>query len=229
VNGRRTNGIFFDSAILNDEWAKPAIDYPPSSTLRPPPNSNETGTDIIGVIHRKGHAFTLEIIHVQRGRCAAVLWRIHELELARARRNKVRRAVLVTERVTTDHDRVDPSRYGPRDTLEDDWFAEDGATDDVADLCARKESGRRATSAKGAVMRTERMKKECGKKSGSARTEGCEPLLVRDPHSPPPGASTYGAIGRAPHLLQLEFLHPRLIWRDGCALNTDVVLEDRLG
>jgi len=172
VNGRRTNGIFFDSAILNDEWAKPAIDYPPPSTLRPPPNSNGTRTHFIGVIHRKGHAFTLEIIHVQRGRCAAVLWRIHELELARARRNKVRRAVLVAERVTANHDRLDPSRYGPRDALEDDWFAEDGATDDVADLCARKGSGRRATSAKGAVVRTERLERECDKKSRGARTDG---------------------------------------------------------
>ena len=103
------------------------------------------GTNVIGVIHRKGHAFTLEIVHVQRGRCAAVLWRIHELQLqvARARRDKVRRTVLVAERVTADHDGLDPSGYGPRDALEDDRLAEDGATEDVANLCAGKGSRRK--------------------------------------------------------------------------------------
>ena len=41
--------------------------------------------------------------------------------------------------------------------------------------------------------------------------------------------STYGAIGRAPHLLQLEFFHALFVWRDGRALDADIVLEDRLG
>jgi hypothetical protein len=41
--------------------------------------------------------------------------------------------------------------------------------------------------------------------------------------------STYGAIGRAPHLLQLEFFHALLVWRDGRALDADIVLENRLG
>jgi hypothetical protein len=41
--------------------------------------------------------------------------------------------------------------------------------------------------------------------------------------------STYGAIGRAPHLLQLEFLYALLVWRDCRALDTDIVLENRLG
>ena len=40
---------------------------------------------------------------------------------------------------------------------------------------------------------------------------------------------TYGAIGRTPHLLQLELLHARLVRRDGRALDADIVLEDRLG
>lgn len=87
------------------------------------------------------------------------MWRIHELELARARRNKVCRTVLVAERVAADHDRLDPSGYGPWDALEDDRFAEDGATENIADLCTSKGKGRtgeRATSAKGAVAKTER-------------------------------------------------------------------------
>ena len=34
MNGRQTNGNFFESAILNDEWAKPAIDCPTPCTLK---------------------------------------------------------------------------------------------------------------------------------------------------------------------------------------------------
>ena len=40
--------------------------------------------------------------------------------------------------------------------------------------------------------------------------------------------STYGSIGRAPHLLQLEFFYALLVWRDGRALDSDVVLENSL-
>jgi len=40
---------------------------------------------------------------------------------------------------------------------------------------------------------------------------------------------TYGAIGRAPHLLQLKFFYACLVRRDGCALDADVVFEDRFG
>ena len=41
--------------------------------------------------------------------------------------------------------------------------------------------------------------------------------------------STYGAIGRSPHLLQLEFFYALLVWRDGRALDADIVLENCLG
>ena len=37
------------------------------------------------------------------------------------------------------------------------------------------------------------------------------------------------AIGRQPHLLELEFLHSLLVWCDGRALDTDRVLLDGLG
>jgi uncharacterized protein (DUF983 family) len=38
-----------------------------------------------------------------------------------------------------------------------------------------------------------------------------------------------GAVGRQPHLLELELLHSLLIWCDGCALDTNRVLLDGLG
>ena len=91
-------------------------------------------TDIISVVHGKGDAFALEIIHVQLGRFAAVLRRIHELELPRARRKEVRCTVLIAERMAADNDGLHPSWDGSRNALEDDWLAEDGAAEDVADL-----------------------------------------------------------------------------------------------
>ena len=38
-----------------------------------------------------------------------------------------------------------------------------------------------------------------------------------------------GAVGRLPHLLEVEFLHPRLVRGDGGALDADAVPLDRLG
>ncbi len=52
---------------------------------------------------------------------------------------------------------------------------------------------------------------------------------AESPRSSPFPSGTYGAIGRAPHLLQLELFDARLVRRDGRALDADVVLEDRLG
>jgi len=43
------------------------------------------------------------------------------------------------------------------------------------------------------------------------------------------GEVTHGAIRTLPHLLQFEFLYPGFIRSDGCAFDSDVVLEDGLG
>ncbi len=102
-------------------------------------------TDVVGVIHRKGDTFALEVIHVLRDRFATAFGRKHELEFPRARCQEIRRTVLIAERVATDDDGLDPSWDGPRNTLEDDWLAEDGAAEDVADLGMGEEatSGRK--------------------------------------------------------------------------------------
>jgi len=163
--------------------------------------SKRKRTDIISVIHSKGDAFALEIIHVQRDRSAAALGRKHELELPWARRQEVRRTVLIAERVAADDDGLDPSWDGSRDALKDDWLAEDGAAEDVADLGTRE----KATSGRGRI-----------------RGERRKPVLW-------PPRCAYGAIGRAPHLLQLEFFHALLVRRDGRALDANIVLENRLG
>jgi hypothetical protein len=100
--------------------------------------------------------------------------------------------------VAADDDGVDPSWDGSRNALKDDWLAEDGATEDVADLREHE-----------------------GKPRQGERTEG----QIRGRRKP----GTYGAIGRTPHLLQLELFHAILIRCDGRALDADVVLENCLG
>ncbi len=104
------------------------------------PRSKDDETDIIRVVHREGNSFAFEVIHVQRSRLAAILGRIHQLELPRAGRDKVRRTILVAERMTADDDGLMPPRNGPRDALEDNRLAEDCATEDVADLCTNATS-----------------------------------------------------------------------------------------
>ena len=96
------------------------------------------GTDVVSVIHRQGDAFALEIIYVLGDWFATALGRKHELELSRARCQEVRRTILIAERVAADDDGLDPSRDGSGNTLEDDWLAEDGAAEDVADLGGRE-------------------------------------------------------------------------------------------
>ena len=98
--------------------------------------AERNGAHLVSVVHRHRHAPALEVVHVERRRRRAVRGRVHELQLPRARRDEVRRAVLVAERVPPDHDGVHPAWYRPRDALEDDRLAEDGAAEDVADLRA---------------------------------------------------------------------------------------------
>ena len=100
------------------------------------------GTDVVSVIHREADAFALEIIHILRDWFSTALGRKHELELPRARCQEVRRTILIAERVAADDDGLDPSWDGSGNTFEDDWLAEDGAAEDVADLGTRE----RATS-----------------------------------------------------------------------------------
>ncbi len=124
---------------MNDEWAKPAIDYPRAALNNVSTNKKKgKGTHVISVIHRKGDAFALEIIHILRDWFATAFGRKHELELPRARCQEVRRTILIAERVAADDDGLDPSWDGSRNTLEDDWLAENGATEDVADLWTRE-------------------------------------------------------------------------------------------
>jgi hypothetical protein len=54
-------------------------------------------------------------------------------QLARARHAEIRRAILVAESVTADHDRIGPAGDQPRHVGYDDRLAEDAAAEDVAD------------------------------------------------------------------------------------------------
>src|SRR4029453_4060355 len=94
-----------------------------------------------------------------RNRLTAVFGGKSDRQLTCAGHLEVRRFVLITMGVAADHDRLGPVWYQPRDVGDDDRFAEDDATQDVAD----------------------------------------------------------GAIGRCPHLLEVELLHPRFIRGEGGA------------
>lgn len=72
----------------------------------------------------------------------------------------------------------------------------------------------------------------------SANDDGLDPAghqagnILADDGFPEHRASkdvTDGAVGRSPHLLQLELLHTLLIWCDGCALDAYIELSDCLG
>ena len=62
--------------------------------------------------------------------------------------------------MAADDDGLDPSWDGPRNTLKDDWLAEDGAAEDVADLGIREgaTSGRRQ---EGRMRNDARKKSQC--------------------------------------------------------------------
>jgi hypothetical protein len=102
---------------------------------------------------------------------------------------EVRRTILIAERVAANDDGLDPSWDGSWNTLEDDWLAEYGAAEDIADLGTRE----RATSGRAGQMRDGEGRRGAGRKAA---------VWIR---------STYGAIGRAPHLFQLEFFHALLV------------------
>ena len=98
-------------------------------------------------------------------------WGPRNLELARAGHDEICGAVLIAERVATDHDGPRPAGHESRHVFANDGLAEHRAAEYVA----------------------------------------------------------YGAVGRLPHLLELELLDSVLVGRDRGALDAHVVLLDRLG
>lgn len=90
-------------------------------------------THLISVVHGHSHSSSLEVVNIHDSRLA-ICRRVHQLQLSGSRCHKVGRAVLVTESVTTDADRVLPSWDRSRNALQHDGLAEDGAADDVTNL-----------------------------------------------------------------------------------------------
>ena len=110
---------------------------------------------LIRVVHRKGDASILEVVHIDLGWFATISRSINELDLSRSWRNKVRRAILhpcqcpavvsgqtsntylVAKRVPANDNRLDPSWYWTGNFLEHNGLTEDGAAEDVADSAVR--------------------------------------------------------------------------------------------
>ena len=129
----------------------------------------EVADRLVQIVHAHGDAAVREIEHLALDHVAILAHPFHG-ELALARDDEVGRLILVAEGVTADHDGVGPARDQPRDVLDHDRLAEDGAAEDVADR----------------------------------------------------------AVGRLPHLLEIEFLHPRLVRGDRRALHANAMLADRV-
>ena len=118
--------------------------------MTPPPSGISTTSCTIGSLPSSGVKVTVKV----PGRSTLML----------------NGAVLVTERVPADDDRLRPARHQSRHVLDDDRRAEDRAAQDVSD----------------------------------------------------------GAVGRQPHLLEVELLDARFVGGDGRALDADPVLLDRV-
>jgi hypothetical protein len=89
---------------------------------------------VVGVVHRHGDTLALEVKDVEGNGGRAVLGLEVEGELTSAGDDKVGRAVLVAESMTTNADGLGPSGDGLGDVLEDDGLTEDGAAKNVTDL-----------------------------------------------------------------------------------------------
>lgn len=99
------------------------------------------------------------------------MWSEYEFSLTSLCEDVVLRAVLVTEGVSADDDRLSPARNESWNIADDDWLAEHSSIQDVSN----------------------------------------------------------GSIWRFPHLLQAELLDTFAVRCDGCALDTDFVLQHSLG
>src|SRR4029453_210543 len=123
------------------------------------------------VVHAHRHATVGgEFRDDMLNRLAAIFWSEGDRELPRTGHLEVSRLVLITVRVTADHDRFSPVGHQSRDVGDNDRLPEDDTPQNVADR----------------------------------------------------------PVGRYPHLLEVELLHPRLIWGDGGALDAGAVLFDRV-
>jgi hypothetical protein len=91
-------------------------------------------TYLVSVVHSHGDTRSLEIVYIHDNLVSTILRGVDKLQLSRSRRDEVRRLVLITESVTSNDDRLNPSWDRFRYPLNDDWLTEDGSVEDVTDL-----------------------------------------------------------------------------------------------
>ena len=97
----------------------------------------EIADRFVEVVHAHGDAGRREIEHFIFEFLAVGADPLHR-QLARTRHLEVGRAILVTEGVTADDDRVGPARNQAGDVLDHDRLAENDAAQDVADRAVRR-------------------------------------------------------------------------------------------
>jgi hypothetical protein len=91
-----TRGIFLAKAILNDEWAKPVIDYGINSVSdqfdqrEARTKGGVINTYLVGVVHGHSHTWSFEVIYIHHRRGRPISRSVHKLELAWSRSDVVR-------------------------------------------------------------------------------------------------------------------------------------------
>ena len=99
-------------------------------------HENNNKTYLISVVHGHRHSGAREIVNTEIYGLA-VGRSVDKLQLARARGHKIAALVLVSECVTTNHNRLDPTRDRSRDLLQKYRLSEYSAIEDVSDGTVR--------------------------------------------------------------------------------------------
>ena len=90
-----TNGIFLARAILNDECAKPVMDYGINSVSdrldqHKAWTTGVIDTYLVGVVHSHSHTWSFEVVYIHHRRGRPISRSIDKLELAWSRSDVVR-------------------------------------------------------------------------------------------------------------------------------------------
>ena len=89
---------------------------------------------LVGVIHAHRNARSFKLVHLHHFLLPSPFRREHQLQRPRSRRNEISTPILITESMSSNDNRLDPPRDGLRNSLEDNWFAENSSSKDIADL-----------------------------------------------------------------------------------------------
>ena len=77
-----------DKAILNEECAKPVMDYK-MTDMRSGILDSFGRAYLVGVVHAHSNTLALKVVHIECGRRATISWSIDELQLSSSRNDEI--------------------------------------------------------------------------------------------------------------------------------------------